>query len=144
MIVPENFQNKYDLVEAEKARVLGQSWQAQEFYEKAIQGAKKSEFIHEEAIAYERAAEFYLSLDRIEIGQLYIKNAHHCYSRWGAKAKVQALEAEYPQLFVGISNRKGITEVNPTESTTGTETEMLDLTSVIKIITNISQRNPLR
>ncbi|MEM7552813.1 MAG: AAA family ATPase [Cyanobacteria bacterium P01_A01_bin.84] len=129
---PENFQNKYDLVEAEKARVLGQNWQAQEFYEKAIQGAKKSEFIHEEAIAYERAAEFYLSLDRIEIGQLYIKNAHHCYSRWGAKAKVQSLEAEYPQLFVGISNRKGITEVNPTESTTGTETEMLDLTSVIK------------
>lgn len=61
---PENFQNKYDLVEAEKARVLGRNWQAQEFYEKAIQGAKKSDFIHEEAIAYERAAEFYLSLGR--------------------------------------------------------------------------------
>ncbi|WP_460200236.1 ATP-binding protein, partial [Scytonema sp. NUACC21] len=39
---PANFQNKYDLVEAEKARVLGQNWQAQEVYEKAIQGAKKS------------------------------------------------------------------------------------------------------
>ena len=129
---PENFQNKYDLVEAEKARVLGQNWQAQEFYEKAIQGAKKSEFIHEEAIAYERAAEFYLSLGREEIGQLYFRNAYHCYSRWGAKAKVKALEAQYPQLFVAISERKVITEVNPTESTTGTETQMLDLTSVIK------------
>ncbi|MEO1375853.1 MAG: AAA-like domain-containing protein, partial [Cyanobacteria bacterium J06635_10] len=129
---PENFQNKYDLVEAEKARVLGQNWQAQELYEKAIEGAKKSEFIHEEAIGYERAAEFYLSLGREQIGQLYLRNAHHCYSRWGANAKVQALEAEYSQLFVGRSNRKGITEVNPTESTTGTETQMLDLKSVIK------------
>jgi len=53
---PANFQHKYDLVEAEKARVLGQNWEAQEFYEKAIQGAKKYEFIHEEALAYERAA----------------------------------------------------------------------------------------
>jgi hypothetical protein len=25
----ENFQNKYDLVAAERARVLGQNWQAQ-------------------------------------------------------------------------------------------------------------------
>ncbi|MDJ0715311.1 MAG: AAA family ATPase [Prochloraceae cyanobacterium] len=127
-----NFQNKYDLVEAEKARVLGENWQAQEFYEKAIQGAKKSEFIHEEALAYERAAEFYLSLGREKIGQLYLKNAYHCYSRWGAKAKVKALEAEYPQLFVGRSKRKKITEISTIESTTGTETEMLDLRSVIK------------
>ncbi|MEH2003501.1 MAG: hypothetical protein V7L00_33170 [Nostoc sp.] len=93
---PENFQNKYDLVEAEKARVLGQNWQAQELFEQAIQGAKKSKFIHEEAIAYERAAEFYLSLGREEIGKLYLRNAHHCYYHWGAKAKVQSLELEYP------------------------------------------------
>ncbi len=77
---PANFQHKYDLVAAEKARILGQNWQAAEFYEQAIQGAKKYEFIHEEALAYERAAEFYLALDRKEIGQLYLRNAHHCYS----------------------------------------------------------------
>ena len=59
---PENFQHKYDLVAAENARVLGQNWQAQELYDQAIQGAKKYEFIHEEALAYERAAEFYLAL----------------------------------------------------------------------------------
>ena len=129
---PANFQNKYDLVEAEKARVLGQNWEAQEFYEKAIQGAKKSEFIHEEAIAYERAAEFYLSLGREEIGKLYMRNAHHCYSRWGAKAKVKGLEAEYPHLFVGTSSRKGIAEIDPTESASNTQTEVLDLASVIK------------
>ncbi|WP_449418796.1 AAA family ATPase [Phormidium nigroviride] len=127
---PENFQNKYHLIEAEKARVLGQTWEAQELYEQAIKGAKKSEFIHEEAIAYERAAEFYLSLGREEIGQLYLKNAHYCYTQWGAKAKVTSLETEYPQLRVRITNR---TETNRTSTTsTGSNGEVLDLTTVIK------------
>ncbi|MGF2039712.1 MAG: AAA family ATPase [Nostoc sp. CmiVER01] len=129
---PANFQNKYDLVEAEKARVLGQNWQAQELYDKAIQGAKKSEFIHEEAIAYERAAEFYLSLGREEIGRLYLKNAHHCYSHWGAKAKVQALELEYPQFLMDINNRKENQSIKTTESTGGTNPQALDIITVTK------------
>ncbi|MEH1901580.1 MAG: AAA-like domain-containing protein [Nostoc sp.] len=127
-----NFQNKYDLVEAEKARIFEQSWQAQELYEKAIEGAKKSEFIHEEAIAYERAAEFYISLGREEIGKLYLKNAHHCYSRWGAKAKVQALELEYPQFLMDINDRKENQSINTTESTGGTNPQVLDLMTVTK------------
>ncbi|MEI2582034.1 AAA family ATPase [Scytonema sp. PRP1] len=129
---PANFQNKYDLVEAEKARVLGQNWQAQELYEKAIQGAKKSEFIHEEAIAYERAAEFYLSLGREEIGRLYLRNAYHCYSRWGAKAKVQALELEYPQFLMDINDRKENQSINTTESTASTNPQALDIVTVTK------------
>ncbi|MFQ4144871.1 AAA family ATPase [Chlorogloeopsis sp. ULAP02] len=129
---PTNYQNKYDLVEAEKARVLGQNWQAQELYEKAIQGAKKSEFIHEEAIAYERAAEFYLSLGREEIGKLYLRNARHCYSRWGALAKVKALESEYPQFLMDINDRKENQSFNTTEFTDGTNPQVLDLMTVTK------------
>ncbi|MEB3283072.1 MAG: AAA family ATPase [Lyngbya sp.] len=129
---PENFQNKYDLVEAEKARVLGHNWQAQELYEKAIQGAKTSEFIHEEAIAYERAAEFYLSFDREEIGRLYLRNACHCYSRWGAKAKVKSLELEYPQFLMDINNPKENQSINTTESTASTNPQALDIATVTK------------
>ena len=129
---PKNFQHKYDLVAAEKARVLGQNWRSQELYEKAIQGAKKYEFIHEEALAYERAAEFYLALGREEIGQLYLKNAHHCYTRWGAKAKVQALEAEYPQFLMEITNRKKVISIKTTESTGGTNSQALDLLTITK------------
>ena len=129
---PENFQSKYHLVEAEKARILKQNWQAQEFYERAIQDAKKSEFIHEEAMAYERAAEFYLSLDRQEIGQLYLRNAHHCYSYWGAKAKVKALELEYPQFLRHITDRREIKTIKATESTNSTYPQFLDLIAVTK------------
>ncbi|NEP75022.1 MAG: AAA family ATPase [Okeania sp. SIO2G4] len=134
----ENFQHKYDLVEAEKARVLGQTLQAQELYDRAIQGAKKYEFIHEEALAYERAAEFYLALDRQEIGQLYLRNAHHCYIRWGAKAKVKQLEEEYPQYLLGVANKNKSKGISTTISTSGNHGEILDLTTVMKASQAIS------
>ncbi|BCL39602.1 ATP-binding sensor histidine kinase [Nostoc sp. MS1] len=130
---PENCQHKYELIEAEKARVLGQNWEAQDFYEKAIQGAKTQAFIHEEALAYERAAEFYLSLAREEVGQLYMKNAHHCYAYWGATAKVKNLESKYSHFFVGVTKRTGAETINTTSSsTTNSNTAVLDLTTVIK------------
>ncbi|MEA5536950.1 AAA family ATPase [Crocosphaera sp. XPORK-15E] len=133
-----NFQHKYDLVEAEKARVLGQNWEAEEFYEKAIQGAKQYEFIHEEALAYERASEFYFSLGREEIGKLYLRNAHHCYLRWGAKAKVKQLEEEYPQYLLGISNSNKSNKLSTNISTTGTDGEVLDLATILKASQAIS------
>ncbi|MCZ8037970.1 MAG: AAA family ATPase [Microcystis sp. LE17-20A] len=133
-----NFQHKYDLVEAEKARVLGQNWEAQEFYEKAIQGAKKYEFIHEEALAYERASEFYFTLGREEIGKLYLRNAYHCYIRWGAKAKVKQLEEEYPQYLLGISNQNKSKGLSTTISTTGNDGAVLDLTTILKASQAIS------
>ena len=134
----ENFQHKYDLVEAEKARVLGQNWQAEELYEKAIQGAKKYEFIHEEALAYERASEFYLALGREEIGKFYLRNAHHCYISWGAKAKVKQLEEEYPQYFIGVTNQSKSKRLSTTISTTEADGEILDLTTILKASQAIS------
>ncbi|MEG4960530.1 MULTISPECIES: AAA family ATPase [unclassified Microcoleus] len=56
---PCNFQHKYDLVEAEKARVLGQNEKAMDYYERAIQGAVEHGYIQEEALANELAAKFY-------------------------------------------------------------------------------------
>ena len=129
---PENCRHKYELIEAEKARVLGQKWEAQEFYEQAIRGAKKYGFLHEEALAYERAAEFYLYLAKEEIGQLYMKNAHHCYAYWGATAKVKDLESKYPHFFVGVTKQTGADNINPISSLTNSNTEVLDLTTVIK------------
>jgi len=135
---PENYGNKYYLIEAEKARILGQNWEAQEFYEQAIQGSKKYEFIHEEALAYERAAEFYLALGRQEIGQLYLRNAHHCYIRWGAKAKVKKLEEEYPQYLLGVTDQNKSQGISTNISLTGASGEILDLATVIKASQAIS------
>ncbi|MCP6763005.1 MAG: serine/threonine-protein kinase PknK, partial [Fischerella sp. CENA71] len=100
---PMNFQHKYDLVQAEKARVLGNIVEAEEFYERAIAGANKNEYIQEEALAYELAAKFYQSRGLSKFASTYMKEAHYCYGRWGAKSKVRDLEAKYPHLLATSS-----------------------------------------
>jgi len=56
---PMNFQHKYDLVEAERCRVLGKDGEAREFYDKAIALAHENKYLNEEALAYELAGQFY-------------------------------------------------------------------------------------
>ncbi|MFN6460750.1 MAG: AAA family ATPase [Nostoc sp. DedVER02] len=96
---PMNYQHKFDLVEAEKCRVLGQKAEAIEFYDKAITLAKANEYTQEEALANELAAKFYLDWGRQRIAGDYMIEAYYAYARWGAKAKVADLEARYPQLL---------------------------------------------
>jgi predicted ATPase/signal transduction histidine kinase/tRNA A-37 threonylcarbamoyl transferase component Bud32 len=131
---PENYQHKYKLVEAEKARVLNQFIEAMEYYDQAIQGARKQQYIHEEALAYELAGQFYVALGRQEIAQTYLHKAHFCYSSWGATAKVQDLEERYPRFLVGASTRKIITPGTPetTIFTISADARILDATTVIK------------
>jgi predicted ATPase len=88
---PMNFQHKYDLVEAEKRRVLGQL-EAIDWYERAIVGARNNQYIQEEALAYELAAKYYLGRGMDKIAQLYMKEAHYRYQQWGAVVKVEDLE----------------------------------------------------
>ncbi|HEY9711423.1 MAG TPA: GAF domain-containing protein, partial [Oculatellaceae cyanobacterium] len=101
---PCNFQHKYDLVEAEKARVLGQTLEAMDYYDRAIQGAKEQGYIQEEALANELAAEFYISCGREKIAKVYLTDAYYRYIRWGAIAKVKDLEAQHPFLVAQTHN----------------------------------------
>jgi predicted ATPase/signal transduction histidine kinase/DNA-binding NarL/FixJ family response regulator/tRNA A-37 threonylcarbamoyl transferase component Bud32 len=140
-IIPINFQHKYDLVEAEKARVLGQIVEAEDFYEQAIQGARNNEFIQEEALAYELAAKFYLARGREKFAQTYMREAHYCYGRWGAKAKVADLSTKYPQLITQLPRAIRTTDTytkNPIATTGNSSTEALDLAAVMKASQAIS------
>ncbi|MBD2578628.1 AAA family ATPase [Oscillatoria sp. FACHB-1406] len=142
---PENFQHKYQLVEAERARLLGQNWEATELYEQAILGAREGGFIHEEALASERAAEFYFSLGRKETGRFYLNDAYFCYSQWGAKAKVKKLEEDYSQYLLksNIHNKSNnidniTSTTDSTVTTTGSNGKGLDLNTIVKASQTIS------
>ncbi|WP_341530570.1 PAS domain S-box protein [Nostoc sp. UHCC 0302] len=131
---PMNYLHKFYLVEAEKARVLGKFFEAEEFYEQAIQGARENEYIQEEALAYELAAKFYLARGRLKFAQTYMQEAHYTYIRWGAIAKVKNLEQCYPQFFTKTALSQGIKPYTSnaifiTDSKTSNE---LDLSSVLK------------
>ncbi|HEY9853903.1 MAG TPA: AAA family ATPase [Leptolyngbyaceae cyanobacterium] len=137
---PENFQHKYDLVEAEKARVLGQIYVAMEHYDRAICGAKNSDYIQEEALANELAAEFYFARSREKVAQSYLTEAYYGYIRWGAKAKVKHLEETYPDFFLRLLTKEtGNSQRNRTaDSTTTGSSAMLDLMTVVKASQAIS------
>ncbi|MGB3532057.1 MAG: AAA family ATPase [Microcoleaceae cyanobacterium] len=139
---PENCLHKFNLVEAERYRILQKHTQAMNFYEQAISGAKENEYIQEEALANELAAKFYLDWEKEKIAQTYMIEAYYCYSRWGAKAKVIQLEQQYPELLSPILQKsqsdnnifKTITNTNTKnyQVTNSTRTNLLDLTSVMK------------
>ncbi|MEH2216962.1 MAG: AAA family ATPase [Nostoc sp.] len=103
---PANYQHKYNLVEAEKARVLGQPFIAMEYYELAIQGAKEQGYFQEEALANELTAEFYFSRGRDQQASFYLRESYHAYVRWGAIAKVSDLESKYPDYCPLIVNQE--------------------------------------
>ena len=134
---PMNDLHKFHLVEAEKARVLGQFFEAEEFYERAIAGAAENEFIQEEALAYELAAKHYLARGRSKIAQTYMKEAHYCYDRWGATAKVKDLEKRYPQLLNTNLVRQSHSIV--TDETIRHPTAAIDLAAAMKAAQAISE-----
>ncbi|NQE37106.1 trifunctional serine/threonine-protein kinase/ATP-binding protein/sensor histidine kinase [Microcoleus asticus] len=131
---PRNYEHKYYLIEAEKAKFLGHILPGMEYYDRAILGAKKQGYIHEEAIANERASEFYRSLGREKIAQTYLVDSYYCYVRWGAIAKVKDLELRYPQLLSLTSNETSSRELTVTTSSAslGTKADILDLATIIK------------
>ena len=94
---PENFQNKYHLLEAELAAVQNNKAQAIFHYKKAICLSKKNNFVHEEALACERAGIFYLELDSQEATALLLQS-YHGYNIWGATSKMNQLLQNYPFL----------------------------------------------
>ena len=95
---PENFENRAALVGAEIARIEGRELDAERLYEKAIRSARKNGLVHNEGIAHELAARFYLARDLPTSGTAHLEQARHCHAQWGATGKVRQLEERYPQL----------------------------------------------
>ncbi|NEQ40981.1 MAG: AAA family ATPase [Okeania sp. SIO3I5] len=146
---PSNYLHKWHLVEAETYRVLGDKTEAMELYDRAIAGAKENEYIQEEALANELAAQFYLDWGKEKIASTYIQQAYYCYAQWGAKAKTNDLEKRYSQLLYPILQRQQLTLIandtiaNLTKGTvanTSTSTgKLLDLASIMKASRSLSQ-----
>ncbi|CAB1056554.1 Serine phosphatase RsbU, regulator of sigma subunit [Olavius sp. associated proteobacterium Delta 1] len=132
---PVNYRHKYDLVNAERHRVLGRDSEAMALFDRVIQRARESEYLYDVALANEMTARFYLEKNRTAIARSYMTEARYAYLRWGAAAKVRDLEETYPELLSGImaSNQPGflagLTEMTTTSSDV---TEALDLASVLK------------
>lgn len=102
---PENFLSQTLLMEAEFARIDGRELDAIRFYEQSIVASHKSGFIQNEALAFERAALFYLDQGFENIAHPHLQQARALYQRWGADKKVRQLDSNFPWLLkVGSSS----------------------------------------
>jgi len=123
---PANFANRAGLVSAEIARLDGRDLDAMRLYEEAIRSAREHGFIQNEAVANELAARFYATRDFETIANTYLRNARHCYLRWGADAKVRQLDRLHGDL-------RGEPASPHVASTISTSIEQLDLATVLKV-----------
>ncbi len=146
---PTNHLHKFYLVEAEQYRVLGQKYEAMDYYDRAIASAKANAYIQEEALSNELAGKFYLEWGKEKIAQAYMQEAYYCYARWAAKAKVADLEQRYPQLLAAIVQQRqpSLTpsdtifapSVRSTQTSSSSSiTELLDLATVLKASQTLS------
>ena len=138
---PMNYQHKYYLLAAENYQNHGSKLEAMKLYDRAIAGAKANGYIQEEALACELAAKFYLDWDKEKIARVYLSDAYSAYSYWGAKAKIQQLEEQYPHLL--LQKITALTSTSITQSTTLTTSvsssgDILDLETLLKASQAIS------
>ncbi|RFU49667.1 PAS domain S-box protein [Paraburkholderia sp. DHOC27] len=127
----ENFENRAALVGAEIARIQGDFSEAEQLYDLAIRSARTNGFVHNEGVACQVAARFYAERGLAEIAEMYLRNARHAYSRWGARGKLKQLDELYPH--VSHQNDK-----QPVVSSIEAPVEHLDMATVLKVSQAIS------
>jgi diguanylate cyclase (GGDEF)-like protein len=134
---PANYQHRLELLRAEAARLAGDSVLAMRSYAAAIDRARAGGFIHEEALAAERAAYYYRQIGIARIASLYLADARAAYRRWGAATKLRQLETRDD----GDSGSGSASETQrvsePHDS--GARLEHLDMVSVLKASHAVSQ-----
>ena len=131
---PANNQHKLDLCAAERARLLGEPMAAMELYDRAIAGARRHGYLHEEALAHELASKLYAKLGRDEIALHYLTLAYRGYMRWGATGKCQVLIEAHPLLAAEIAASRGKRNLSgsSTGSSSDTSTAALDVLTAVK------------
>ncbi len=136
---PMNSLHRYQLVEAELARVRGDFLSAARLYEEAAGGARRYRYLGEEALCHELAGEFFLSIGRDRLARDSFLEAATAYRRWGAEAKVADLERRYPEAFERKRAQVEIhARVSSTTSSRGSRGNLLDLATVIKAARTVS------
>ncbi|CAN1212838.1 AAA family ATPase [Tumidithrix helvetica PCC 7403] len=145
-IAPTNHQHRYELVAAERYRILDNKTDAIEAYDRAIASAKENKFIQDEALANELTAKFFLCWGKPKAAAGYMQEAYDCYRRWGAKAKLVDLETRYPQLLTSIVQNRissiwlaldggtddGSDRIQARSSSSSSTSILLDLNTVLK------------
>lgn len=139
---PENFSQKYKLIEAGLKVVEGNNWEALVLFEEAMSVSRANEMLLDEAIIAERIAEFYKNNGFRSNFELYISKSYHSYSKWEGKAKLLQLEKENSsiQFKKSIQSWASITS-NDRVNTASTMKTSLDIFALIRASRAITEES---
>jgi len=87
-----NFSNKLYLLEAEFYFLREDDERARASYHASIKAAKEHRFVHEEGLAEEKAATYFLHKSRHDDAMKHYMNAKKCYEAWGANVLVHRID----------------------------------------------------
>jgi PAS domain S-box-containing protein len=128
---PENFDSRAGLVGAELARLDGRELEAERLYEQAIRSARQNGFVHIEGLAHELAGRFYDVRGFETSTRAHLREARHCYLRWGAEGKLRHLDQLYPYL-------RPQERVSDADSAISARVQHLDLATVLEGLQAVS------
>jgi len=94
----ELFADKYALLQAEMARLQGDTGQALTHYETAIRLSRRSGYLHVTALSHQLAGRCCKARQLDVAAEAYFKAALAHWENWGALALVRQLEQHYPHL----------------------------------------------
>lgn len=148
---PANYRHHWLLVEAERLRLTGKADRGWHYGELAIDAARASGALHEEALAYELAARALRAAGRERLASHYLRQALQAYERWGAGAKTAQLSAAFagwlatasasqPDLPQGTASRtRPATHGHATAATGALSEQALDMLAITEASQAISR-----
>ena len=144
---PDNFRHKHDLIEAERARIENRVGEAISGYDRAIAGAAKGGFIHDEALANELACRFWLERGKLEFAASHLRRSYRCYQVWGARRKLDLLATSLGSVFAAGRQDGGARTVHSPRGASVASTRVadsLDLDAIVSAAHLIAaERNPV-
>ena len=129
---PENFQQHYLLVEAERARLADDPLSAMQLYDDAIATAERNGFTQVEALAAELAGDFWKQRGKTDFADSYYDHAREAYLTWGAKRLTRRLLAKRDAETEGIEDSEDGSHEGSTAS------QSLDIAAVRKAANTLS------
>jgi predicted ATPase/class 3 adenylate cyclase len=133
---PSTYQHKQYLLEAELRRLDGDTEQAAQLYDQAIEAAEKAGYQHVQALAHELAGQLHLKCGANRTARYHLTEAAQGYHRWGAHGLAADIRRRYEWLLGGLVFDEGGPADHRRTSDHGQQS--LDLETVLKASQAIS------
>lgn len=126
---------------AHRHRANRRADEALALYDKAIGGARRNGFPHEEALALELAAELCLEVGRHGAAASRLREAVSAYLRWGVRAKLDQLFESYPDLLSTAADPAASLDVASLKRAETLLQSELDLAKLLRRLITLLLRN---